>query len=226
MKTEIVTTSDGSHTLYNADLHQHYHSKHGAVQESVYVFIEKGLKALPEEVNNINILEIGLGTGLNVFLTFIENLQLQKQINYTVLEAFPVEEEVFSQLNYPELLLHPDKKEEFFKIHNSDWEKQIEIAENFHFIKLKEKLEEINLPENEFDVIYFDAFSPSAQPELWTQEIFKKMYNCMRSGGILVTYCAKGDVRRNMQAAGFLVEKLPGPPGKREMLRARKTVDS
>jgi tRNA U34 5-methylaminomethyl-2-thiouridine-forming methyltransferase MnmC len=222
LKTDIVTTADGSHTLYNPDMHQHYHSKHGAVQESVYVFIEKGLKALPEEVGNINILEIGLGTGLNVFLTFIENIKLQKNIKYTVLEAFPVKEEVFSQLNYPELLLHPDKKEEFFRIHNCEWAKEIEIWENFHFIKLQEKLEEVKLPENEYDVIYFDAFSPSAQPELWTQQIFAKMLSSMRSGGILVTYCAKGDVRRNMQAAGFLVEKLPGPPGKREMLRARK----
>lgn len=225
MKTDIVTTADGSLTLYNPDLHQHYHSKHGAVQESVYVFIEKGLKALPENLNNINILEIGLGTGLNVFLTFIENIHLHKQINYTVLEAFPVQEVVFLQLNYPELLLHPDKKEEFFKIHHSDWEKEIEIAADFHFIKHKEKLEVINLPANKFDVIYFDAFSPSAQPELWTTEIFTKMFGSMASGGILVTYCAKGDVRRNMQAAGFLVEKLPGPLGKREMLRARKMVE-
>lgn len=220
MTLEVIKTSDGSQTLYLKDKDETYHSRHGAIQESRHVFIEAGLKPLIESgKKEISILEAGFGTGLNALLTFIEAEKSRTTINYTSLEAFPVSADIVSQLDYGNAL---NSEHVFRKMHSLTWNENHSISEFFSLKKIEGKLEDFNA-EEKFDLIYFDAFSPRVQPELWTEEIFKKMYALAAPGAILVTYCSKGDVRRAMIAAGFTVEKLPGPPGKREMLRAGKS---
>ncbi len=220
MKRIIIQTDDGSSSIYLPDLDEHYHSKHGAINEAYHVFIKNGLD-LFDNGSKIEILEIGLGTGLNCFITFLESQKRNLQIDYEGVEAFPLKAEEISQLNYVEELIAADHKNIFNKIHKIEWDKQIEINPNFILKKRKQFFKEIN-DENIFNLIYFDAFGAKVQPELWTEYIFKKMYDALKNKGILVTYSAKGSVRRAMQSVGFEVERLPGPPGKREMLRGRK----
>ena len=220
MKRIIIQTDDGSSSIYLPDLDEHYHSKHGAINEAYHVFIKNGLD-LFDSGSKIEILEIGLGTGLNCFITFLESQKRNLQIDYEGVEAFPLKAEEISQLNYVEELIAADHKNIFNKIHKIEWDKQIEINPNFILKKRKQFFKEIN-DENIFNLIYFDAFGAKVQPELWTEDIFKKMYDALKNKGILVTYSAKGSVRRAMQSVGFEVERLPGPPGKREMLRGRK----
>ncbi len=220
MKRIIIQTDDGSSSIYLPDLDEHYHSKHGAINEAYHVFIKNGLD-LFDSGSKIGILEIGLGTGLNCFITFLESQKRNLQIDYEGVEAFPLKEQEISQLNYVEELIAADHKNIFNKIHKIEWDKQIEINPNFILKKRKQFFKEIN-DENIFNLIYFDAFGAKVQPELWTEDIFKKMYDALKNKGILVTYSAKGSVRRAMQSVGFEVERLPGPPGKREMLRGRK----
>ncbi|CAN5370796.1 tRNA (5-methylaminomethyl-2-thiouridine)(34)-methyltransferase MnmD [soil metagenome] len=215
---KIILTEDGSSTIYNSELNQHYHSIHGAIQESQHVFMKMGFEEIIKSKSEISILEIGFGTGLNAFLVLLESLK----VVYTSLEAFPLEEKEFTLLNYAEQLNVPEKQSDFLKLHSSPWEIPISINENFTINKKKVKLEDFIFDNNSFDLIFFDAFSPEVQPELWTEEIFRKIFSATKPKGILVTYCAKGQVRRNMIAAGFSVERLEGPPGKREMLRGRK----
>ncbi|MDQ3110122.1 MAG: tRNA (5-methylaminomethyl-2-thiouridine)(34)-methyltransferase MnmD [Bacteroidota bacterium] len=219
---KIVLTADGSSTIYNPSLNQHYHSIHGAVQESNHVFMKMGFEAIQDSSaagDNIVILEIGFGTGLNAFLVLKECLSDNcVNVNYESLEAFPLEEAEAAQLNY----FSESEKEFFMRLHSSKWNKEEKIAGNFALLKNKIKLQDFIPVENKYDLIFFDAFSPEAQPELWTEEIFRKLYAGMKTKGILVTYCAKGQVRRNLIAAGFSVERLEGPPGKREMLRGGK----
>lgn len=213
-KASIVTTADGSHSLYIAEFDEHYHSVHGAIQESKHVFIDAGLRPLAS-LPQLNILEIGFGTGLNALLTFLS--APDQKIHYTSLEAFPVEASVASSLNYCGLL--GSNEQAFFEnMHNCEWERDIIISENFSLHKMKAKLQEAEF-EMQFDLVYFDAFAPRVQPELWTEEIFSKLFSVMTANSILVTYCAKGEVKRNLKKAGFIVETLPGPPGKREMVR-------
>jgi tRNA U34 5-methylaminomethyl-2-thiouridine-forming methyltransferase MnmC len=215
----VIITSDGSHSLYLKDKNETYHSRHGAIQESLHVFIGAGLKPLIESgEKEIKILEIGFGTGLNALLTLQEAEKSKLSIEYTSLEAFPLGNEITRQLNYGATLNAPD---EFGKLHSSSWAEAAEVSPHFRLKKIHTRLENFST-EEKFNLIYFDVFAPTVQPELWTGEIFRKMYALLETGGILVTYCSKGDVRRAMIAAGFQVEKLPGPPGKREMLRARK----
>ncbi|WP_437396970.1 tRNA (5-methylaminomethyl-2-thiouridine)(34)-methyltransferase MnmD [Flagellimonas lutimaris] len=220
MKRRIITTGDGSKTIQIEDWDEQYHSKHGAVQEAYHVFIEHGLRLFQNE--KINLLEIGFGTGLNAFITLLEAPKQQLSIDYVGVEAFPVSKEEVGALDYCQQLDANNHKEAFQKMHGSLWEETISITPDFSLLKQKKDFKEID-EENLFNLIYFDAFGARVQPELWTEEIFLKMYQALKENGVLVTYAAKGSVRRAMQAVGFTVERLPGPPGKREMLRAKKS---
>lgn len=227
MKREILITSDGSTTIHLPDWDEQYHSKHGAIQEAYHVFINTGLdyflKSLKDESlkAKISILEIGFGTGLNAFITFLEAKKNKLSINYDGVEAYPVISEEVSKLNYVKELKAEEHQEYFESMHQVSWDKEHVISKEFTLKKRKQFFNEIE-DENKFDIIYFDAFGAKNQPELWTEAIFLKMYTACKNNATLVTYSAKGSVRRALQAVGFIVERLPGPPGKREMLRATK----
>ncbi len=217
-KIEIIKSSDGSHTLYRADMNEHYHSVHGAIREALHVFIESGLKQIDKKL--FNILEVGFGTGLNVFLTAL-SLKEDVKCSYLSLEKYPLESHIALKLNYADEVNGKNSTQIFEKIHNSEWESFQEIAPQLKLMKHNRDLIDFET-DLKFDLIYFDAFGPDKQPEMWGVEIFEKLYSYTNKNGILVTYSAKGDVRRAMISAGFEVEKIPGPPGKREMLRAIK----
>lgn len=223
MRREIILTKDGSHTIAVPELNVTYHSIYGAIQESLHVFIEAGLNTSGRfrRPGMLKILEAGFGTGLNALLTFIETEKTGTKIYYETIEPYPLEEAEGKSLNYCRQLSRQDLLPFFEKLHTCGWEQEMAVTENFIFKKTRTSL--INYSANQlYHLIYYDAFAPNAQPELWTKEVFDKMYSWLVPGGILVTYCCKGDVRRAMTAAGFSVEKIPGPPGKREMLRATK----
>ncbi len=224
MKREILITADGSVTIHMPDWDEQYHSKHGAIQESKHVFIQTGLRHYCElyDAQDLAILEIGFGTGLNAFLTSLEAETLKRTICYDGIEAYPISLEEVQALNYPEILGIAETS--FFKLHEVSWEVSEEITPSFILHK-KQKFFKNITKTNAYHLIYFDAFGARVQPELWTEEIFKIMYAALKQDGVLVTYAAKGSVRRAMQAVGFKVERLPGPPGKREMLRATKTAN-
>jgi len=219
LKREIIITSDGSSTIHLPEWDEQYHSKHGAIQEAKHVFIKSGLSLFSNK--NISILEIGFGTGLNSFITFLEAPKFNLDINYVGVEAYPVATEEIEKLNYVSELNANNFENTFRQMHQQQWEIKNEITTNFTLTKRKQFFNEIN-DEHAFDLIYFDAFGARVQPELWTEDVFKLMYNALKDGGVLVTYSAKGSVRRAMLSVGFKVERLPGPPGKREMLRATK----
>lgn len=219
MNRSVVTTKDGSSTIFVPELDEHYHSVHGALQESLHVFIKAGLHHY-QESKELHILEVGFGTGLNALLTALESEKSKQHICYTTLEKYPVIQEELRQLNYTKDL-SASTSILFDKLHKCTWETMEVVSALFHLKKIRKDLKEFSAYE-EFDLIYFDAFAPSAQADLWSIPVFESMYSALKSGGMLVTYCVKGDVRRNMQAAGFTVEKIPGPPGKREMARAFK----
>ncbi|MES2141124.1 MAG: tRNA (5-methylaminomethyl-2-thiouridine)(34)-methyltransferase MnmD [Bacteroidota bacterium] len=229
MLRTIIKTADGSHSLFVEGLNEHYHSIHGAIQESKHVFIEAGLKSFisgatasfAEEGNPLTILEIGLGTGLNAMLSYIETQQSDINIHYTAIEAYPVSSDLIDQLNYVELLNAQNLQPVYTIIHASEWGRPVALSNQFTILKIKNTLQNTVL-ENNYNLIYFDAFGPGVQPEMWTEEIFAKLYAVIEPGGCLVTYCAKGEVKRTLKRVGFTVESLPGPPGKREMVRARK----
>jgi tRNA U34 5-methylaminomethyl-2-thiouridine-forming methyltransferase MnmC len=219
----ILTTADGSHTLFVPSMNEHYHSYHGALEESQYVYIQQGLYPLIErEYKHIRILEIGLGTGLNALLTSLQAEENQIPIFFTSVEAFPLQRDEYEKLNYPDLITHAKAMNEYNAIHESEWGSIQQINAYFSLNKVNSKIEDFACGKEQYDLIYFDAFAPNKQPELWTDEMFAKIFKAMRPGGILVTYCAKSDVRRSMLSAGFGVERLQGPPHKREMLRANK----
>lgn len=233
MKRKIITTSDGSTTIQIEDWNEQYHSIHGAIQEANHVFLKHGLFFYSDKLSQtesqsietpeskpISILEIGFGTGLNAFLTLIEAEKLKLNINYVGVEAYPVQLDEIVQLNYVELI--SEKRADIFKnMHANSWEVEHQITPNFQLEKQEKFFQDISDIDT-FDIIYFDAFGARVQPELWTEDIFKIMFNALKENGVLVTYSAKGSVRRAMQTVGFIVERLPGPPGKREMLRATK----
>lgn len=223
IKREIITTADGSKTIHLPELDEQYHSKHGAVNEAKHVFIKNGLQHVLSKNNlgTVSILEIGFGTGLNAFITFLEAEQNNFSVDYVGVEAYPVSIKEAMIMKYPEALLVKDRESDFERMHQSMWEQSVKITSNFNLTKRKLFFIDI-MDQNQYDLIYFDAFGARVQPELWTSEIFKKMYNALRVKGVLVTYAAKGSVRRAMLEVGFEVERLPGPPGKREMLRATK----
>ncbi len=220
MQREIKITSDGSPTLFVPELNEHYHSKHGAYTESLHVFIKAGLILKQQEnINKISILEIGLGTGLNVLLT--EKFAANNLIQYEALEPYPLEDEIINALlkfDFSPFKLNTSTLE---KIHRTPFNQEIQFNNHFSFNKIQSTLEKYS-SNKKFDLIYFDAFGPQVQLEIWSENNFRKLFEMMHPYAILVTYSAKGDVRRAMQGAGFSVERIPGPPGKREMLRATK----
>ncbi|MFZ4523478.1 MAG: tRNA (5-methylaminomethyl-2-thiouridine)(34)-methyltransferase MnmD [Bacteroidales bacterium] len=211
-------------------MNQHYHSTFGAIQESETVYIDNGLRQIfkssytrdMEEKDCINILEVGFGTGLNALLTFNEATRQNRRVNYTAIEAFPLGENCWRTLNYPDLADSTEQTKIFTMLHLSGWNKIVEISNHFTLHKIHSTLERFVPEPPLFGLVYFDAFGPDVQPELWIEAIFQKISNNMIHGGTLVTYSVKGTVVRALQAAGFSVEKLPGPPGKRHILRAKK----
>ena len=210
---QVILTGDGTPTLRNLRLGETYHSRHGAKQESLHVFIHSGLKLVLKE--SVHVLEVGFGTGLNTTLTL---LQSDKTIHYTAIEPYPVSPKLLSELNY---FLDTGDHHLHLKVIHAEFNETTRITPNFHLTKQRIGLQDFNV-EEKFDVVYFDAFAPMVQPEMWTKDVFTRLFKCMNTNGILVTYCAKGQVRRDMIAAGFKVERIAGPPGKREMLRAIK----
>lgn len=218
MKREILITSDGSSTIHLPDWNEQYHSKNGSINETYHVFINSGLKQISSE--NVSILEIGFGTGLNCFITCLES---NKEINYVGVEAYPVTAEEVDKMNFISILEAKEDSAVFDKMHSVSWDEKHQITDVFSLEKRKQFFEDIE-DVDAFHLIYFDAFGARVQPQLWTEEIFLKMFTALKEDGVLVTYSAKGSVRRAMQAVGFTVERLPGPPGKREMLRARKII--
>ncbi len=219
MKRTVITTADGSKTIHINDWDEQYHSKHGAVQEAYHVFIKSGLSLFSNQ--SVAILEIGFGTGLNALITLIESTNFKLDINYTGVEAYPVMAEELEQLGYIKELNALSFENDFLQMHISPWEEQVKIKDHFLFRKQRKDFFEID-DTNTYHLIYFDAFGARVQPELWSESIFSKMLQALKPGGCLVTYAAKGSVRRAMVSVGFIVERLPGPPGKREMLRATK----
>ncbi len=220
MKRQFIKTADGSTSIYLEEMDEHYHSKHGAIVESNHIFIKNGLLS-KSGVNEIAVFEVGMGTGLNVMTTIKAAQEHELIVNYHAVEAFPIIEEELSFINFSELLSIEEGL--FRKIHSAPWEKPAQLMPNFKLTKYQTKLNELVLKTEQFDVIYFDAFAPEKQGEMWSEEIFIKMFDSLKHGGSLVTYCVKGVIRRRLQAVGFTVEKLKGPEGgKREMCRAWK----
>jgi len=225
MKTELIKTGDGSHSLYVPVLNEHYHSTFGALSESLHIFIESGFEKAAALFEEINILEIGFGTGLNALLTWMEAERMPKKVHYLTLEPYPLDDEVWSSLNYPDCFCTFSYREIFRRLHQSEWNRTEMISPFFSIFKIKMQLEEFELGQGKFNLVYFDAFGPDVQPEIWKEEIFRNIALSMIKGGVLVTYSAKGSVRRALRNAGFSVEKLPGPAGKREITRAVKNGD-
>lgn len=218
LSRKITTTNDGSNTIYIAELDEHYHSTHGALQEALHVFIETGLRHVSQSKSMVRILEIGFGTGFNALLTA---LNTEIPVHYTGLEAYPVSNKMVEELNYSAILGSDEAANVMAKVNIAAWEQDVVISDSFTLKKVENKLGDIQF-DSQFDLVYFDAFGPRAQPDMWHPDHFEKILNAMTPGAVLVTYCAKGQVRRDLQAVGFSVERLPGPPGKREMLRATK----
>lgn len=216
-----MKTDDGSFTLHIPEWNEQYHSKHGAIAESRHVFLQEGLHYLlsQNDIYDFSIMEIGFGTGLNALLTLLETEKSDTKVDYTAIEAYPLGLEEIEILNFSSLL--NISEERYLQLHSSPWEKSTAISDNFHLTKHKMFFSEIEF-QNQVNLIYFDAFGIRVQPELWTEEIFGKMYKALKPKGILVTYAANGNARRALQAVGFSVERLPGPPGKKEMMRAVK----
>lgn len=221
MKREVIKTGDGSTTLHVPELQQHYHSIHGAIQESKHVFIRMGFDEIVSSRDSISVFEMGFGTGLNALLSSLAAEKKGVGVFYESIEAFPLSREEWEGMNYSNQIGGEDAGLLFEKIQTTPWEEPTAITKKFILKKSAVRLADFtSIPK--FDLVYFDAFAPRVQPELWTPKVFRKIHNLMIPGGILTTYCAKGDVRRAMQTAGFNVERLEGPPGKREMLRAVK----
>jgi tRNA U34 5-methylaminomethyl-2-thiouridine-forming methyltransferase MnmC len=218
MVNKLIITADGSHTIYVPELNEHYHSIHGAVQESAFIYINNGFDVCLS--NPLNVFEVGFGTGLNALLTAIRSLSGKREINYTSIEKYPVEQALLNSLNHY-LFTGKEGKEIFESIHSSTWNKKVNICKNFNLKKINGDFTTENLSEK-FDLIYFDAFGPDKQPEMWTKELFTAIASITNKEGIFVTYSAKGEVKRNLKACGFDVTLLPGPPGKRQIIRAVK----
>lgn len=229
LKREIIQTNDGSTTIHLPEWNESYHSKHGAIQEAYHVFIKNGLSLFggleflrTGEAKPISILEIGFGTGLNCFITYLEAKKNNQAIDYFGAEGYPVALDEAMQMNYPNEI-DANETEVFKQIHECKWEEKQSISANFTLTKRKQFFQDIK-DENVFDLIYFDAFGFRVQPELWSEEIFAAMYKSLKPNGVLVTYACRTSIKNAMLSAGFSVEKLPGAPGKREMLRAIKEV--
>lgn len=238
MQRHVITTADGSTTIHLEEWNEQYHSIHGAIQEANHVYIKEGLLFCLDEnialeksisfqthtkskIPKISVLEIGFGTGLNAFLTLLNAQEHHIKVSYIGVEAYPITSEEIATMNYADQVGHPQLGSIYKNLHTIPWEETIPLTPYFSLQKQQKCFEDIT-NKDQFDLIYFDAFGARVQPELWTETIFKIMYEALKDQGILVTYSAKGSVRRNMQKVGFKIEKLGGPPGKREMLRAVK----
>lgn len=216
--TEVITTGDGTVSLYRPDIDETYHSRHGAVQESLHVFIRSGLELLVEK-KEVHVLEVGLGTALNAFLTLLKAEGSGVKIFYTSLETYPLPYEVWSQVTYPS---NEGEQESFNAIHEAKWNEWVEITPFFSIRKLEASAFTVELEVESFDLMYYDAFGPRAQSEMWSVDLFARLTRWMKPQSIWVTYCAKGQVRRDLESCGWVMERIPGPPGKREMLRGTK----
>lgn len=216
---ELIITKDGSHSLLNEALNETYHSTHGAIQESKYVFIAKGLEHYHGAHPNtaVKIFEVGFGTGLNALLALQFSIEKNIPVDYITLEAFPLEPAIWSRLNYPDAL---GLKDVFVQLHEAPWEKISQLSPTFRLKKEKTTLQEKPIVAGSYDVVFFDAFAPGKQPEMWTLDVLSKVVAGLTPGGIFVTYCAKGQLKRDLKGLGLIVETLPGPPGKKEMVRA------
>jgi len=221
MTRKVVLTEDGSNSIFSEEFNQNYHSRFGALQESMHIFIKAGLcSSLLLNLESISILEIGFGTGLNALLTYFKAKELNKKIYYETLELYPLTLQETAALNYPHLLPYPNAKEIFTTLHTAKWEQQVKISDSFTLSKRHTSAINANYSPNRFHLVYFDAFSPEMQPELWTKEVFSSIYESMKDESLLMTYCTKGIVKQTLSALGFKIEKLSGPIGKREILRA------
>ena len=221
MSNQLFQTADGSHSILSEQFGVSYHSKHGAIQETQHVFINAALRFKALLQQELSILDIGFGTGLNAYMTLIEATNRNLSVDYTGYEAFPISIQQAKNLNYPALLKMSDTSYPFLMLHECDWGQRISINNHFSFQKCLQTFDQI-VYQNKFDIVYFDAFAPNAQPDLWKQPLLEKMYQALKPDGVFVTYCAKGEVKRTLKAVGFQVERLKGPPGKREMTRAIK----
>jgi tRNA U34 5-methylaminomethyl-2-thiouridine-forming methyltransferase MnmC len=220
LRREIKVTDDGSKTLFIPDWNENYHSSHGAVQEAKHVFLKYGLGAI-EDKAEINVFEVGFGTGLNAILTYQYTIENQLKTNYDSIEAYPITKVEMELLEYDSLFENKETKQIYHKMHDVSWNESVMISENFHLKKIHNKLEKHILPSDHYDIIFFDAFGPRVQEGMWSKVHFENLYNSLKKGGFFVTYCAKGQVKRDLKYVGFEVETLPGPPGKREMTRGR-----
>jgi len=220
---KIIITDDGSHSLYVPSLNENYHSSYGARQEAEHIFIKSALAFASKNKKTLNILEIGFGTGLNAFLTLQYAKEKCLDLNYYAIEKYPITEEEYQQLNFASN--RAGEQDAFLKLHQSDWGLTLEIEAGFKLRKIQADFKEMNLPSDYFDVVYFDAFGPEVQADLWSDAVFKDVYKSMKNGAVLTTYSVKGEVRRTMKAAGFEVRKIQGPIGKREISRAIKPLD-
>lgn len=219
MKKEVVVTGDGSKTIHMPELNESYHSTHGALQEAVHVFIKNGLELVEKPV--INVFELGFGTGLNAILAYRFARENEVKLNYVGVEAYPVELDMLDELDYTSLL-NSDEFTAFKQMHEVEWGQPLTIDENFSFEKIHAKVEEYESKRTDFDIIFFDAFGPRTQGELWKPDVLKRVGGLLKDDGVLTTYCAQGQFRRDLQSVGFEVTKVPGPPGKREMVVAFK----
>ncbi|SNR52566.1 tRNA (5-methylaminomethyl-2-thiouridine)(34)-methyltransferase MnmD [Hymenobacter mucosus] len=222
---EVRTTADGSSTLYVPALDEHYHSTHGAVQEARHVYLAAGLAPiLDTTAGPVWVLEIGFGTGLNALLTLERSHDSAHPIFYDTIEKFPLPWSVVEQMNTEAYITNPELLDYHQQLHAATWNRPVALTPRFELYKRSGELQTTALPTNTYQVVYFDAFAPEKQPDMWTDEVFAQLYEATAPDGVLVSYCAKGSFRRSLKAAGWLVEKIPGPPGKREMTRARKAA--
>jgi tRNA U34 5-methylaminomethyl-2-thiouridine-forming methyltransferase MnmC len=215
---EIILTEDGSHTIFVPELNEHYHSVHGAIQESEYIFIKCGLNF--SKADPVRIFEIGFGTGLNAFLTSVNAGSKNRKIFYTAIEKYPLQDSLINGLNYKGFF-PPESGYLFDRIHSAKWDIGQEISINFTLKKIEGDITKLEIS-GEYDLIFFDAFGPDKQPEMWTDEVFRKIAEITVPNGILLTYSVKGDVKRTLRKNGFKVNRLPGPPGKHQIIRAVK----
>jgi tRNA U34 5-methylaminomethyl-2-thiouridine-forming methyltransferase MnmC len=219
---KIIITADGSHSIFNETLNETYHSVHGAIQESLHVFIKNGLEVLSiERSEPISILEVGFGTGLNALLSYQYACKHQIKVSYNAIEPSPLSSEIWSQLNHASTL---DMMDQYHKLHSSSWGEQHVLDPYFTFCKHLSTIQHTDIKADSTDLIYYDAFAPSKQPEIWDYHLLEKIFHALKPKGLFVTYCAKGELKRNLTRIGFEVETLPGPPGKKEMVRAIKAI--
>lgn len=219
---EIQITKDGSHTLVSKEFGELYHSHNGSIQEALHIFIKHGLEA--NSSKSINIFEMGFGSGLNAILSYYYSKSNKVQVNYSSIEAYPIKTEIAKQLNYNDYIKEDEFDEDFNKLHLVKWDEEIKISNTFSLLKIHNTIESLDIETlDKVDIIFYDAFAPEAQLHLWEKDVLTKMYNLLKPGGFLITYCAKGVFKRTLKEIGFTIEALPGPIGKREITRAFRT---